>query len=390
VFGRQDSKIKGKTRTMSENRKFLDNLCEQVHYKGEHGYSSLPQSIIFDLEIPESAIVLNAQDEGKLLSGYHQYCAAARAFDELAKRVQYVLNMPVYHGRGLIERFGGVAWVPKFAALVVVLVVFYFNVPVPEAMAPRPIAPQELATPSAATIEHRFGRGESIARYAKYSISWFRAVVPSQSEVQDYIRELVAIHNLTSAERELPILNPDDIPEGTTVRFYPPSNLVNLDEKELVPVYRYFMKLVKDDFPYVTGDWCERGTGGGQPHFGIDVAGKIGTPVITPIDGVAMLKYEPAGGNTLGVITDNAVLFFCHLDKRFFKNGDRVRAGDTIGTIGVTGRTSGPHVHVGYAVRSQSKSDIMFGKYRYLVTDPKLFYYRQVYIAGLTKKRGRR
>ncbi|MCU0608254.1 MAG: M23 family metallopeptidase [Chitinispirillaceae bacterium] len=150
------------------------------------------------------------------------------------------------------------------------------------------------------------------------------------------------------------------------------------------------MKLVKDDFPYVTGDWCERGTGGGQPHFGIDVAGKIGTPVITPIDGVAMLKYEPAGGNTLGVITDNAVLFFCHLDKRFFKNGDRVRAGDTIGTIGVTGRTSGPHVHVGYAVRSQSKSDIMFGKYRYLVTDPKLFYYRQVYIAGLTKKRGRR
>ena len=64
VFGNQESKLKGKTRTMSENRKFLDNLCEQVSFEGSGGISLLPQSIMFDLEIPESAIVRDAQDEG--------------------------------------------------------------------------------------------------------------------------------------------------------------------------------------------------------------------------------------------------------------------------------------------------------------------------------------
>jgi len=116
----------------------------------------------------------------------------------------------------------------------------------------------------------------------------------------------------------------------------------------------------------------------------------IGAEVVTPMDGEVELKEDPeGGGHILGVVKDNAVIFFMHLDKRYFRNGDRVKAGQSIGTIGMTGHTTGPHVHVGYAVRSQSRGDMSFGKYRYLVTDPKLFYYRQMYIAGLTKKQNR-
>jgi cellulose biosynthesis protein BcsQ len=383
VFGKQDSKVKGKIRTMSENRKFLDNLCEQALYRSKHGFSSLPQSIIFDLEIPESASVLDAQDEGKLLAGYHQYCAAAKAFDELAKRVQYVLNMPVYNTFGFIEKLGTVSWVPKVAALGVLIALFSLNPPVSESMAPRPVAPQELSVPPGGLFSHTFGRGESIGRIARYAISAFRAAVPTQTGVAKYIQELVVIHNLTCTEGEPKIVNADDVPEGTSVCFFPPSKILNPEEKTLVPVYRYFMKIVKDDYTYVTGDWCERGEGGGTPHFGMDVAATLGAQVISPIDGEVVLKDDVNAGHICGVAKDNAIIFFCHLDRRLCKTGTKVKAGQAIGTIGLTGRTTGPHVHIGYGVRSQSRTDISFDKNRYLLTDPKLFYYRQMYIDGI-------
>ena len=104
VAAGQDSTVNGKIRSLNENRKFLDNLCEQTVYRSKHGISTVPQSIIFDLEIPESATIMNAQEKGKLLAGYNQNCPAAKAFENLGKKVQYVLNMPVSRANGLFER----------------------------------------------------------------------------------------------------------------------------------------------------------------------------------------------------------------------------------------------------------------------------------------------
>lgn len=387
VFGKQDSKIKGKIRSMNENRQFLENLCEQVLYKSKHGFSSLPQSIMFDLEIPESAIVLDAQDEGKVLADYHQYSAAAKAFEELGARVQYVLNIPVYRTFGFIERIEKIYWVPKLAAVCVLFVLFGLNTPVVESMAPRPVAPQELAQRPDAVFRHTFGKNESMYRIGKFAYSWLGGKVPSQQEVARYVKDMVNIYNLTRVENESPIVNADNAVEGASVSFYPPAGILTSESRQIVPVYRYFMRLVEDEYPVVTGDWCERGTGGGQPHYGMDVAGELGSKIMSPIDGEAVIKEDPTSGRVIGVVKDKEVVFFCHTDKRFFKSGSRIKAGQPIATIGLTGRTTGPHVHIGYAIRSQSKSDISFGKYRYLVTDPKFFYYRQMYIDGLVENK---
>ncbi|MBN1127524.1 MAG: peptidoglycan DD-metalloendopeptidase family protein [Chitinispirillaceae bacterium] len=384
VYGKQDSKIKGKIRTMNENRRFLDTLCEQTLYKGKHGYSSLPQSIIFDLEIPESATILDAQDEGKLLADFHQYSAAARAFEELGKRVQYVLNMPVYASSGAAERLLSMPWLPRFAAVIVLVVLFAFTRPIQESTAPRPIAPQQLTVPTGGFFTHTFSKGESLNKAAKHAITWFRATVPSPAQIKDYLQEVVTIHNITRGSGQPAITHADNIPAGTTITFFPPSKIINQAEKELIPVYRYFIKLVDEEFAYVTGDWCERGSGGGQPHYGIDVAAAVGTKIISPVDGVVTLKSDNIAGRTVGVEHGNAVLFFCHMDKRFVKTGDSVRQGDVLGTVGNTGRSTGPHVHIGYAVRSQSRTDISFGRKRYMVTDPKLFYFRKVFVDKLT------
>jgi murein DD-endopeptidase MepM/ murein hydrolase activator NlpD len=386
VYGKQDSKIKGKIRTMNENRRFLDSLCEQALFRSKHGFASLPQSIIFDLEIPESATILDAQDEGKLLAEYHQYSAAARAFEELGKRVQYVLNMPVYKTSNILEKCLEMPWVPRFAAVVILVTLFWLNTPVFESVAPRPVAPQELVVPAGGTFTHTFAKGESLYKASKFAISWLRATVPSYAEVTEYVQEVVSIYNLTRASNQPRIRNADYVPAGATVTFYPPSRIINPAEKELLPVYRYFMKIVKDDFSYVTGDWCERGSGGGQPHYGIDVAAIPGSQIIAPIGGVVTLKTDDIAGRVVGIEHENAVIFFCHMDRRFVKTGDTVKQGTAIGTVGSTGRSTGPHVHVGYAVRSQSRTDVTFGKKRYMVTDPKLFYYRKIYMDNIASR----
>ncbi|MFP4012676.1 MAG: AAA family ATPase [Chitinispirillaceae bacterium] len=383
VYGKQSSKLVGKTRTMFENRKFLETLCEQVAVHSDSGCSLLPQSIIFDLEIPESAIVRNAQDIGQSVQEFRQYSSAAKAFEQLAKNVQYVLNSITLDNCAAVVQEERIGFASKALAALVVFALIKMNPSVPEILPPRPIAPQQVVESENNVIEHRFSNGESMYRVAKHAISSYKAIVPSYKEIDGYLRETISAHNLTRISGEPRITNVHNIPDGLVVNFYPPLNIDNPSEKQLVPVYKFFMSLVEDEHPYITGDWCERGTGGGQPHYGMDVAAPFGTKVISPIDGEAVLKTERTGGRTVGVVNDGAVIFFSHLDKRFVSTGDKVTKGMAIGTIGMTGRTSGPHIHIGYGVKSQSRYDITFGDHNYKVTDPKHFFYRLAFLQSL-------
>jgi cellulose biosynthesis protein BcsQ len=386
VFGAKATTLKGKTRTMSENRRFLEGLCEQVVLKNENGISRLPQSILFDLEIPESATVRNAQDEGKPVLAYRHYSAVGKAFDELGKRVQYVLNNPLARTpQNFWSRHqNSVQLVAKLAAAVILIALFTYNKPVKHQPAPRPIAPQQIKTAPDNVLHHTFSKGESMHRMAKYAISYFRAKVPSMMELNDYVREIIEVHNRTRLPHEKKIPVSGHVDEGLTVAFYPPSRIQNPRERQLIPVYRYFMNLVSDSFSYVTGDWCERGTGGGQPHYGFDVAANLGSDIYAPINGTVVLSTKPAAGRTVGIVSGDMIVFFSHMDKRYHKTGDVVRTGEAIGTVGMTGVTSGPHVHIGYGIRIPSyRGGSRFGSRHYRLVDPKLFFYREQYLGAM-------
>jgi murein DD-endopeptidase MepM/ murein hydrolase activator NlpD len=154
----------------------------------------------------------------------------------------------------------------------------------------------------------------------------------------------------------------------------------NTRAEKLIPVYRYFTSIVNDPYAYLTGDWCERGTGGGTPHYGIDVAANLGSSVQSPVDGIAVLQDSRSAGKMLGIVKDNMILFFAHMSQRFVKTGDYVKKGDCVGLVGVTGITSGPHVHIGYGLASPSPSGFSFGNHDYKLTDPKLFFYQEQYL----------
>jgi len=369
----------GKSRTANRNRRFLDSICEQVAVRGDGGMALLPQSIMFDFEIPESAAIRDAQDAGKSVHEHGGDPAAAEAFDLLARNVQQVLNCVNRENVSASALEKRVLLVFKAAAAAALLAIVALNPAIPDAAAPRPVAPQQISEHSGAVIVHTFKKGDNAGRMAKHAISVFRAVVPSQKEIAQYLTETIDAYNMTRSPDEPKIVDYGRIPDGAKITFYPPISITNKKEKALAPAYKFFMDMIDDPYPYVTGDWCERGTGGGQPHYAMDVAAAYGSDVLSPVNGIAALKTEPAGGRTVAVMFGSEVLSFSHLEDRFVKEGDTVVRGMPIGTIGMTGRTSGPHVHIMYGITSLSRHDITFAKNNYRVTDPKYFFYKTAF-----------
>ncbi|KQS05076.1 peptidase [Sphingomonas sp. Leaf357] len=89
----------------------------------------------------------------------------------------------------------------------------------------------------------------------------------------------------------------------------------------------------------------------GSYHSGIDIARTTGTPVLAPADGVVVLAADrpfTLEGNLL-LIDHGADLnsAFMHLSRIDVHVGDRVKRGQVIGAVGMTGRATGPHLHWG-------------------------------------------
>ncbi len=84
-----------------------------------------------------------------------------------------------------------------------------------------------------------------------------------------------------------------------------------------------------------------------RPHFGVDVAGPVGTKVVAPADGLVTLVHRNMfySGGTLIVDHGHGLSSsFLHLSKILVSEGDYVKQGMLIAEIGATGRASGPHL----------------------------------------------
>ncbi len=86
-----------------------------------------------------------------------------------------------------------------------------------------------------------------------------------------------------------------------------------------------------------------------NPHSGEDYPAPTGTSVLSMNDGtVALVDDLFFAGRT--VIVDHGTGLFSHyfhLDEIRTSEGDRVRRGQILGTVGETGRVTGPHLHLG-------------------------------------------
>ena len=106
-------------------------------------------------------------------------------------------------------------------------------------------------------------------------------------------------------------------------------------------------------------DFCElRVYNGGEEksrHTGLDYPIAKGTAVAAAADGTVTLAEEQFfTGNTVVVDHgDGLVTMVFHLSDLAVKNGDKVERGDKLGSVGSTGRSTGPHLHYGARWQNQ-------------------------------------
>lgn len=83
-----------------------------------------------------------------------------------------------------------------------------------------------------------------------------------------------------------------------------------------------------------------------RPHFGTDFAAPRGTPIRATASGTVVKSGYTRGNGNYVKIKHNGTYStqYLHMDKRGVKVGQFVKQGDYIGTVGMTGNTSGPHV----------------------------------------------
>ena len=115
----------------------------------------------------------------------------------------------------------------------------------------------------------------------------------------------------------------------------------NLAQQQLEAARGKFVKPAEGSFTSGFGSrW-------GTTHFGVDIANRIGTPILAVADGT-VVEAGPASGFGLWVRiqhADGTVSVYGHLDTFSVREGQQVKAGEQIARMGNRGYSTGPHLH---------------------------------------------
>ncbi|MBN1884502.1 MAG: peptidoglycan DD-metalloendopeptidase family protein [Candidatus Krumholzibacteriota bacterium] len=97
-------------------------------------------------------------------------------------------------------------------------------------------------------------------------------------------------------------------------------------------------------------------------HLGVDYHARTGEPVISTADGiVTMAKKNGSFGLEVEINHGNGFKTrYGHLSKMLVKRGQRVKRGETIGLVGNTGRSTGPHLHYEVLFRKVHRDPLQY------------------------------
>ena len=132
------------------------------------------------------------------------------------------------------------------------------------------------------------------------------------------------------------------------------ENKLIVDAREIESDLSYFKKKFINplDKAIVTGVYGSQRILNGKPkwpHYGIDFAAKEGTEIKAMLDGTATM-VEPdlfyTGGTLIFDHGHGISTLYMHLKDIYVKKGQEVKQGEIIGTVGSTGRSTGPHLDV--------------------------------------------
>jgi len=140
---------------------------------------------------------------------------------------------------------------------------------------------------------------------------------------------------------------PRNLPSSLALASAATRALPSVSTALVFPVAREGLNSVISQF----GDARDHGQ---RPHLGIDIAAPRGTPVLAVRAGkVERVEHTGAGGRVVWLSENgtNRHHYFAHLERIAVTPGQRVQAGQVIGTVGTSGNASATRPHLHYAVR---------------------------------------
>lgn len=101
-----------------------------------------------------------------------------------------------------------------------------------------------------------------------------------------------------------------------------------------------------------------------KPHGGIDLAAPIGTPVVAPAPGkvIAVGDFFFNGHTVLVDHGQGMVSMFCHLHDTAVQPGQALARGERLGSVGASGRATGPHLHWTVSLNSSAVDPLILLK----------------------------
>jgi hypothetical protein len=204
-------------------------------------------------------------------------------------------------------------------------------------------------------IVHIFKEEETLTQIARFAIGKYNSLVSTENMVKEYLDS-----NGLSLDSK--------IKAGDTLRLSLPK-FSNPQHTSMHPAWTFFTGLLNDSIAYITELYNTKETLTQRKHEGIDIGARKGTRILAPFSGIAWTMESERGGLMIALVKGSDILIFMHCDQRFYLSGQSVMEGDPIASVGTSGHTTGPHVHLATG-RITPSGERNFGAIQYNMLDP--------------------
>ncbi len=186
--------------------------------------------------------------------------------------------------------------------------------------------------------------GEYIAVYQDDPLELVQETRDDYAEIRSLLEEMVTSITITITEAK----------EAKSAEAQLQDKKALSEKKRLAPavIWPTHSKMITSSFGYRSDPF----KGVSAYHSGIDIAGSIGDPVYAAMDG-EVTASEQMGARGKYIILKHPTgleTWYMHLNGMTVNVGDKVSKGQQIGTLGNTGRSTGPHLH--FQVVKQNKA----------------------------------
>lgn len=208
---------------------------------------------------------------------------------------------------------------------------------------------------------HIFVDGEALTTASAEGrfIVGFDRDAPASTRIEARDGDRSARRDLSIAPGDFPSTRIDGLPPST-VQPSDPALLARIQEEIALKTEGFASRVDSDDFANgfvwpletfrVSSRWGSQRVLNGtpaRPHYGIDLAAPQGTSIRAPTDGrvtFARPGMHFEGGLVLIDHGQGLITAYLHQSAITAVVGQRIRRGETIGRVGMTGRATGPHL----------------------------------------------